>query len=199
MSTEFKDVVDFHQHLCLDIAIGYRAGKALVREMGDELKNMKEVVAHVGNETCAVDAIQEVTGCTFGKRNIYLDHIGKPVYILHNTKTGNAVRAYCTYWETFDHTELRTLRKAAKAADASEAEKAALLKKTEETIETVLAAPESELFSITRIKLPAPPKSGKYLAEACADCGEQADVALLREVGGKKICTECASKESVGV
>ncbi len=191
MDAEFKNVVDFHQHLCLDIAIGYRAGKALVREMGDELKNMKEVVAHVGNETCAVDAIQEITGCTFGKRNIYLDHIGKPVYILQNTKTGNAVRAYCTYWETFDHTELRTLRKAAKAADASDAQKAALLKKTEETIETVLAAPESELFSITRIKLPAPPKSGKYAAEACESCHEQVDVALLTANNGKRLCTEC--------
>ncbi len=198
MGAEFKDVVDFHQHLCLDIAIGYRAGKALVREMGDELKNMKEVVARVGNNTCAVDAIQEVTGCTFGKRNIYLDHIGKPVYILQNTKTGNAVRLYCTYWETFDHTELRTLRKAAKAVDASDAQKAALLKKTEETIEAVLAAPESELFAITRIKLPAPPKSGKYTAEACADCTEQSDIALLTEVGGKRLCKECLEKETVG-
>jgi len=197
MVAEFKDVVDFHQHLCLDIAIGYRAGLALVREMGDELKNMKEVVAHVGNETCAVDAIQEVTGCTFGKRNIYLDHIGKPVYILQNTKSGTAVRAYCTYWETFDHTELRALRKTAKAADSSDAQKAALLKKTEETIEAVLAAPESELFSITRIKLPAPPKSGKYLAEACTDCGEQADVALLTKLEGKQLCKECVEQETV--
>jgi len=191
MDPEFKKAVDFHRHLCLDIAVGYRAAKVLMREMGDQMKNMKELVALVGNETCALDAIQEITGCTFGKRNLYLTQVGKPVYILQNTKTGKAVRAYCTYWDTFDHAQLRKLRKEATAPNATAENKAAFQKLTDDKINEILTAPESALFKIEHVTLPPPPKSGKYDAEPCGNCGEQTNVALLTEEGGKKLCKEC--------
>jgi formylmethanofuran dehydrogenase subunit E len=191
MDPEFKGAVDFHRHLCLDIAIGYRAAKVLMRQMGDQMKNMKELVALVGNETCALDAIQEVTGCTFGKRNLYLTNIGKPVYILQNTKTGQGVRAYCTYWDTFDHQELRRVRKEATSPTATAEQKAAFQKLTDGKISEILAAPESALFSVTNVTLPPPPKSGKYDAEPCDACGEHTNVALLTESEGKRLCKEC--------
>lgn len=196
MDPEFKNVVDFHRHLCLDIAIGYRAAKALMREMGDQMKNMKEIVALVGNETCALDAIQEVTGCTFGKRNLYLTQVGKPVYILQNTKTGKAVRAYCSYWDRFDHQGLRKARKDASAPDATAADKSAFQKLTDDKIAEILSASESELFSIKQVTLPPPPKSGKYDAEPCDACGEHTNVALLTEAGGKRVCKECSEKRA---
>ncbi|MBI3805681.1 MAG: hypothetical protein HY282_18170 [Nitrospirae bacterium] len=191
MDQEFKKAVDFHRHLCLDIAVGYRAAKLLMREMGDQMKNMKELVALVGNETCALDAIQEITGCTFGKRNLYLTNVGKPVYILQNTKSGKAVRAYCTYWDTFDHGLLRKLRKEATGPDATAAQKEAFQKLTDDKINEILTAAESVLFKIDHVTLPPPPKSGKYDAEACGECGEQTNVALLKAQGGKKLCKEC--------
>lgn len=196
MKKVFQDAVDFHRHLCLDIAIGYRAAEILVREMGDELKNMKEVVALVGNQTCALDAIQEITGCTFGKRNLIMTHVGKPVYILQNTKTGNSVRVYCHYWDTFDHTEFRMLRKAVKKTDATAEQKATLQQLTKETIDKILAAPESELFQVSRIVLPPPEISGKYPAAACTVCGEYADQALLTGAEGKKLCKECVEQKA---
>lgn len=191
MEKKFKDAVDFHRHLCLDIAIGYRAAEILVREMGDELKNMKEVVALVGNSTCALDAIQEITGCTFGKKNLILTDLGKPVYILQNTKTGNSVRAYCRYWDTFDHTEFRALRKAVKKTDATSEEKERLEKLTKGTIEEILAAPEVDLFRVTRLVLPAPKIAGKYPAAPCDQCREHVNEVLLNEADGKKLCKEC--------
>ncbi|TAK10331.1 MAG: hypothetical protein EPO39_00305 [Candidatus Manganitrophaceae bacterium] len=191
MDPEFKKAVDFHRHLCLDIAVGYRAAKVLMREMGDQMKNMKELVALVGNETCALDAIQEITGCTFGKRNLYLTQVGKPVYILQNTKTGKAVRAYCIYWDTFDHGQLRKLRKEATAPNATAENKAAFQKLTDDKINEILTASDSALFKIEHVTLPPPPKTGKYDAEPCGNCGEQTNVALLREEGGKKLCKEC--------
>jgi formylmethanofuran dehydrogenase subunit E len=145
----------------------------------------------VGNETCALDAIQEVTGCTFGKRNLYLTHIGKPVYILQNTKTGKGVRAYCTYWDTFDHDELRRMRKEAAGPTATPEQKAAFQKLTDDKIAEILSAPESALFSVTNVTLPPPPKSGKYDAAPCDVCDEQTNVALLTEKAGKKLCKEC--------
>jgi formylmethanofuran dehydrogenase subunit E len=192
MNKEFDEVVGFHKHLCLDIAVGYRAAKAAMREMGDQVKDMKSLVAMVGNETCAIDAVQEVTGCTFGKRNLYLTHIGKPVYTLLNTKSGKGVRVYANYWEKFDHKGFGKKRKEATAPTATADQRAAYEKELKETIDWILSAPEPELISIRQVTLPPPPKSGKYEAEPCAHCGEHANTALLVEKNGQKLCKECA-------
>lgn len=189
---EFQDVVEFHGCYCLDIAMGYRVSKALVREMGDDLADMKSVFARVGTPTCSVDAIQHVTGCTFGKRNLIMMELGKPVFILQNAKTGKAVRIYSHYWDDFDHTDLRAKRQRAKAPDAGEEEKAALGRALDENIAHILSAPEEQLFRIETVSIDAPPKSSKYASEPCAQCGEHANVTLMVETGRGKLCPECA-------
>lgn len=192
MNKEFEDVVSFHKHLCLDIAVGYRAATAAMREMGDQTKDMKALVAMVGNETCAIDAMQEVTGCTFGKRNLYLTHIGKPVYTLLNTKSGKGVRVYANYWEHFDHKGFGKKRKESTAPTATAEQRAAFEKELKEKIEWILSAPEAELLNIRQVALPAPPKTGKYDAEPCARCGEHTHVGRFVEKGGEKLCKECS-------
>jgi formylmethanofuran dehydrogenase subunit E len=66
----FDAVVAFHGHLCLDIAMGYRVAKAAMRELSCERPRDEELVAIVENDSCSVDAVQAVTGCTFGKGNL---------------------------------------------------------------------------------------------------------------------------------
>ncbi len=192
MEKSFDDVVDFHRHLCLDIAMGYRVGKALVREMGKELRNMKDVFAIVENETCAVDAIQEFTGCTLGKRNLILSGTGKPVYILQNAKSGAAVRIYCKYWETFDADgSFGKRRKHASSPDATTEEQQLFQRELNTKIKEILRAPDETLFTIQRMSIPPPPKSGKYKAEPCAGCREHTNVERLTVVDGKKLCRAC--------
>src|SRR3569832_249402 len=116
---EFQSVVAFHGCYCLDIAVGYRVTKALMREMGDDMRNLKQVVAYTGAPTCAVDAIQQLAGCTLGKRNLHYTNTGKSTFVLHNTVTGKAVRAYCHYWDHYDHDALRRCRQAASGPDAT--------------------------------------------------------------------------------
>ena len=199
MEKTFDDVVDFHRHLCLDIAMGYRIGKALVREMGKELRNMKDVFAVVENETCAVDAIQEFTGCTLGKRNLILAGTGKPVYILHNAKSGQAVRVYCKYWETFDQDgSFGKRRKQASSPEATPEEQQVFQRELNSKIKEILRASEDILFTIQRVTLPAPPKVGKYKAEPCGQCGEHTNVERLAMVGGKKLCRACQAVAVAG-
>src|SRR3569833_4784221 len=116
---EFQSVVAFHGCYCLDIAVGYRVTKALMREMGDDMRNLKQVVAYTGAPTCAVDAIQQLAGCTLGKRNLHNTTTGKSTSELHNTVTGKAARAYCHYWDHYDHDALRRCRQAASGPDAT--------------------------------------------------------------------------------
>jgi|SRR5579863_5028249 len=193
MDKDFAEVVQFHRHLCLDIAVGFRAAKAAMREMGEETRDLKNLVAMTGNETCAIDALQEVTGCTLGKRNLYLTHIGKPVYTLLNTKNGKGVRVYAHYWETFDHKGFGRKRKEATAPTATREQRSAYEKELQEKIDWILSAPEPELLSIRHLNLPPPPKSGKYEALPCGRCGEHTNVVLLVERAGQKLCKECAA------
>lgn len=188
---EFQDVVEFHGCYCLDIAMGYRVSKALVREMGDDLADMKAVFARVGTPTCSIDAIQKVTGCTFGKRNLIMMEYGKPVYILQNTKTGKAVRIYSHYWDHFEHGELRAKRKEASGPDATDEAKAALRDLLDESIAAILSAPEEHLFKIESVAVDAPPKSSKYASQPCAKCGEYTNVDLMVDKDGVKLCLEC--------
>ncbi len=192
------EVVEFHKHLCLDIVMGYRIAQAAMREMANEVSNMKQVVAIVENETCAVDAIQEYTGCTMGKRNLILSGVGKPVYILMNTKTQNAVRIYCHYWSTFDSDgEFSKRRRHAASSLATKEEAESFQKELKAKIDEILNAPENALFSIKKITMEPPPKSGKYKAEACESCGEHTHIERFQIVDGKKFCKSCANALAV--
>lgn len=191
---EFDAVVDFHGCYCLDIAMGYRVAKALVREMGEQMSNMKEIVAYTGAPTCAVDAIQKIAGCTVGKRNLIYTDVGKSVFMMQNTRTGKVLRAYCHYWDHYDHTALRAGRKAGNAPDATAEDRAAFRALLDDQVNAILVAPEQSLFQISTVTLSVPPKSSKYLSTPCDACGEHAKADTLIEREGKRICLECATK-----
>lgn len=185
---EFNRVVEFHGCYCLDIAVGYRVAKALLREMGDEVRNMKEVFAQIGSSTCAVDAIQKMTGCTLGKRNLILSDIGKPVYILQNGRTKNAVRAYVHYWDHFDQRPLQELKAQAKVDESGKASLSAYL---DDQINTILSLPEKDLFTLKHLTLDGPGMAGKFDALPCGKCGEYVNVDFLQTRAEHKICKEC--------
>jgi formylmethanofuran dehydrogenase subunit E len=52
----------------------------------------EEIVAIVENDACYVDAVQVLTGCTFGKGNFIYKDNGKMVLTLLSRKTGQGIR-----------------------------------------------------------------------------------------------------------
>src|SRR5574340_197535 len=89
---DLRDTIQFHGHLCPGLALGYRVAKAALRELDAERPGDEELVAVVENDSCAVDAIQFITGCTFGKGNLVFRDYGKHVYTFYNRRTGVGVR-----------------------------------------------------------------------------------------------------------
>ncbi|MBW2392561.1 MAG: formylmethanofuran dehydrogenase subunit E family protein, partial [Deltaproteobacteria bacterium] len=61
-----QKTVAFHGHMCPGLAIGIRAAEVALRDIGPHAHD-EEVVAVVETDMCGVDAIQSLTGCTFGK------------------------------------------------------------------------------------------------------------------------------------
>src|SRR3712207_1131574 len=89
--TTVEDIVRFHGHMCPGLAMGIRAAEAALREVGPHSSD-EEVVTLTETAMCAVDAIQYLTGCTFGKGNlIHLDY-GKNAYTFIRRSDGKAVR-----------------------------------------------------------------------------------------------------------
>ena len=94
-----KQATDFHGHWCPGLAIGIRAAEWALKELGKAPD--EEIVAVVETDMCGVDAIQSLTGCTFGKGNLIHKDYGKapslstggrtarlPVWWLDRTCTG---------------------------------------------------------------------------------------------------------------
>jgi len=186
---DFADALAFHGHLCLDIAVGYRVALAALAAMeplvGDD---PKALVATVGNDTCAVDAVQALTGCTFGKRNLVPRLTGKPVYVWQHARTGEGIRIYVHYWEKFDaDDDFRQRMRAFRDGRMTPEQAAAFEADHQALIDRILTMPEADLFTLTRIQAPPPPKSGGFEARPCAACGEHVKVGML--VDGR--CAEC--------
>lgn len=90
----YDEIVRFHGHECPGLAIGYRLTLAAMDALGTGHAQDEELVAIVENDACGVDALQMVSGCTFGKGNlIFLDH-GKQVYTLFSRASGRSVRVH---------------------------------------------------------------------------------------------------------
>jgi formylmethanofuran dehydrogenase subunit E len=93
---DFQECVQFHGHLCPGLAIGYAAVKAGAEKLELKPSLDEEVVAVVENDSCAVDAVQVLLGCTFGKGNLIFRDWGKQVFTFFNRDSGKAVRVSFT-------------------------------------------------------------------------------------------------------
>ena len=87
--------VTFHGHLCPGVIIGYHAATLGMELLAAGRSEDEEFITIVENDTCAVDAIQVLTGCTFGKGNLYFHDYGKMVFTFASRGDGRSVRLYC--------------------------------------------------------------------------------------------------------
>jgi len=186
----FTSVLEFHGHLCLDIAMGYRVANAALDQLAKLGIDKKALVATVEGDTCAVDAVQAVTGCTFGKRNLVPRLIGKPAYTWQHMASGEGVRIYVHYWDRFDADgQFRATMRQAKDGKLSDTDAAAFDAEHDRLIRHILAAPAAELFYITPVDTAPPAKSGGFSAAPCAACNEYVKDGLLTD----GLCADCAA------
>jgi formylmethanofuran dehydrogenase subunit E len=86
LSEDFKQCVEFHGHVCPGLAIGFQAARLLIKRLGVRKAPDEELVAMVETDACGADAIQVMTGCTFGKGNFIFRNHGKHAFSLVDRK-----------------------------------------------------------------------------------------------------------------
>jgi formylmethanofuran dehydrogenase subunit E len=165
--------------MCPGLAVGYRVARAALDHLGADRAEDEELVALVENDSCAVDAVQVLTGCTFGKGNFFFRDYGKHVYTFQVRPSGRGVRISLRPRPAPEEPQ-------PESADREEAKR----RRTAE----VLEAPEDELLAIERIAEPLPERAALHESRPCAACGQPTMATRLRQVGGRELCIPCADR-----
>ncbi|MDX1763982.1 MAG: FmdE family protein [bacterium] len=193
-SEALKEVVAFHGHICPGIAYGYRVAETALNALGERARD-EEIVAVVENDSCAVDAIQVMTGCTFGKGNLIFKDYGKQVYTFFSRDTGKGLRISVDY-NREETPEERDVWQRYGAGDRTAEVVKALEGIKRRKIEEILKSPSEKLFSLNPVTVPPPPKARIVASLHCAQCGEKMMETRTREIGGKGYCIPCGEGES---
>ncbi|MUM77904.1 formylmethanofuran dehydrogenase [Pseudodesulfovibrio sp. F-1] len=187
---QIAKAIDFHGHECPGLHIGIRAAELALRELGHNRDI--DLVAVCETDMCGVDAIQSLTGCTFGKGNLIHRDLGKMAFSFFDRGRGIGLRALLApEARSGIDTEMGPLMGKVSAGKATEAEEARLAELRTELQERFLALPLEEMFAITRLEMAAPRPARILTSHACERCGEMTMESRTRRLGGQTLCIPC--------
>jgi len=192
---DFRKCVDFHGHLCPGLIIGYRAALAGMDWLRENRAEDEELVSIVENSSCAVDAIQCLTGCTFGKGNFIHRDYGKHVYTFLARKSGQGVRVSLKSGAFQHEPRLYELMPRVQRKEATEAELTEFRSIQGRRNVILLEKPLEDLFVVEPARVSIPPVATVMPSEPCARCGEPTMGSKLVETAGVKICPSCLNPE----
>ena len=185
-----KATIDFHGHSCPGLAIGIRLSELVMNKFGRSMD--EEIVAVVETDMCAVDAIQFLTGCTFGKGNlIHLDY-GKSAFTFHSRQKEKSIRIVARPGAISDpDDELIALRNKKLQEKLTPGEQKrlseAMAKRTKRIMETDI----DKLFEVKPSQSPVPRKARILESLICQECGEATMESRTRRLLGQTLCTSC--------
>lgn len=182
--------IAFHGHSCPGLTIGLRAAEYALDALDRPADY--EMVCVAETDMCGCDAIQFVTGCTFGKGNlIHRDH-GKMAFSFWDRRSGRGLRlALRPQAQGEGFKEMRTLMAKAAAGAATEAEQASLTAAREAGVARYMALDLDAMFDCRWLD-DAPPRSARVLESLdCAACGERVMESRTRRLGGETLCIPC--------
>ncbi|MEJ2725813.1 MAG: FmdE family protein [Deltaproteobacteria bacterium] len=185
-----EKTIKFHGHNCPGVSLGIRACELALSEF--ERAPDEEIVAVVETDMCAVDAIQYLTGCTFGKGNlIHLDH-GKNVFTFYrrSDEKGMRISARPEVFSEIDE-DVAALQKKEVQQELSADEEKRLTQARVARIQRIMSAPLKELFEVKPAHGPIPKNARILESLACEACGEKTMETRTRRFMGKTLCIPC--------
>lgn len=186
----YDEVVEFHGHSCPGLALGYRVSLRVLKEWGKPSED-EEIVAIVENSSCAVDAVQVMTGCTFGKGNLIFRDYGKQVYTFIKRPSGKGLRVSVDWKKPEETAEEKAMWDRYIKGDRSAAVEEFVHDRRSAKIRHVLDAEEGELMSVTDSGEKLPPEAEIYKSVRCESCGEKMMEPRARIKNGKVVCIPC--------
>ena len=172
----YDETVDFHGHSCPGLAIGYRLSVAAMNALAVARSDDEELVAVVESDACGVDALQCVSGCTFGKGNLFLRDYGKHAYTLFSRPKRQGVRV--VFHGRGVPPELREDRPA--------------------YARRIMEEPDDSILSVVRVDYEELQAARVRKSLVCAGCGESVMDTRIRQTGDRTLCITCADNLAAG-
>jgi formylmethanofuran dehydrogenase subunit E len=188
---DFQECIRFHGHVCPGLAIGYAAVKAARRLIPLSRSEDEEIVVLAENDSCSVDAVQVLSGCTLGKGNLILRDWGKQVFTFIDRSSGRAVRV--SFIAEVPGRELRSrIREKIDAGTATDEEKRELAEWRDRAVEELVQGDPDRFFSVKVVDVDMPPEAQIVTTESCAMCGEPTMSTRMEIRDGRRVCKQCA-------
>ncbi|MDP3695920.1 MAG: FmdE family protein, partial [Desulfocapsaceae bacterium] len=168
---------------------------AALEAMGERSLD-EELVAVVENRSCAVDAIQVMSGCTFGKGNLVLRDYGKQVYTFLKRPQGEGVRISVKWIAPPEDLEMTSWWQRFSQGDRSAEVTRAIRAHKGRKVQAILQADTADLFEIRRVKEQLPEQARVYPSIRCARCGEKMMEPMVLMADSRPLCLPCAEIES---
>ena len=194
---KLDEVIKFHGHICPGLVLGYKVSAFAIKELGGKATD-EEIVAIVENNSCAVDAVQVMTGCTFGKGNLIFRDYGKQVYtfIKRSSRnrvamTGRAIRISIDWTPPPETGKEKEIWERYMKGERSNTVLRAVHLRRSRKIDSILKAEDKELFKVKRLKMSLPEEAKIYPSIRCGICKEKTMEPRLRIKNGKMVCIPC--------
>ena len=178
-------IIAFHGHFCPGLAIGIRASE-LARDKLGKFESI-DLVSIVETDMCGVDAIQFLTGCTFGKGNLIHKNFGKMAFTFYDRKSGRGFRALLRpeIQQKMMESETFTLTKKVLSGNATPEENSRYKNLRSELQYQYMTAELEYLFETQEIETPIPKPARILESLRCEDCGEMTMESRTRRFAGR--------------
>lgn len=190
---KIAETITFHGHSCPGLAIGIRVADYVRQEFGEIPP--EQLICVTETDMCAVDGIQFLTGCTFGKGNLIHRDYGKAAFSFYNLATERAFRLVLRP-ESRGGTnpEMAGLMAKSGKGQLAAGEHNRLTELRGNMQERLMTLPLAEMFTLQELTF-APPRGARVLQSlACESCGEQTMESRTRRFGGRTLCIPCFAK-----
>jgi formylmethanofuran dehydrogenase subunit E len=191
LDLDFQRCVEFHGHICPGLAIGFRAAREGMDWLKENRAEDEELVAIVETDACGADAIQVLTGCTFGKGNFLLRDYGKQAFTLFGRRSGRGVRVCLRPGALEPTPRHRQLMERIQRNEATPEEREEFGRIHREKAREILEKSLEELFTLKEISQALPPRARIEPSKTCQVCGEPAKASKIQIRDGKEICCSC--------
>lgn len=187
---EIEKAKEFHGHWCPGLALGIRVAELALREVGRSAD--EEVVALTECDMCAVDAIQFLVSCTFGKGNLLYRNYGKVAFSFWRRRDSKGIRISRKISSRPEDPRMGELNRKKREGTLTPEEAKALQENREEKCRYLMEAPLEELFLLELLEEGPPPKAVIEPSYSCDCCGELVMASRLRQgENGEKYCIPC--------
>ena len=189
--TDYKACVDFHGHTCMGLTLGYMAAKLAMQFLQERRALDEELVCISETDACCCDAIQVLTGCTFGKGNFIYNDIGKMAFTFASRSSGLGVRIAMrpTVMDVPEKEGILAEKIRAGQANSEEIVKYEAFHQARS--KALFDQGPAAFFETQEITLHLPAKARIAPSQPCDGCNEPVMITKLQDIDGQQLCRAC--------